>query len=323
VRLSIAITAAVVAAVAVGVFFGNNRRLSPDRPSTSPPAHSSDAVRNRDLPVAAGVKNLPKTVGSFIAELAEIQTADGQRLLALYKAGIDQAATAEQKYIAMQITMACNGYVNPRTLTRQSADAMSQLPAGDPRRATMEDKLDELANRCAPLATIGREAWHAETLLLGASLSAAGSPFAPISLTNQDGTSASDEQLDQARQQIRNTLDAYGPLSLNWVASGLLGLAASGQGQPGQINLGGAGTPSFAAAVAMAIAPCLAGQACDSNSLFGMGMCVGSGGVECGDSVEASMLSELPDDESRNRANLLANEVLGAIAARDWGRLGL
>jgi len=291
-------------------------------PTGPSPAEGSKVIHDAALS-GAGAMPLQKGNGAFLTELAEIQTAHGQRLLALYKAGIAHGATPERKYIAMQITLACSGYVNPPTLARRIADAMSQLPAGSPQREIMEDRLDVLATRCAPLDSVGKDTWHAELRRLSSDLAAAESPFTPIPLVNQDGTPASDEQLSRARQQVREALDAYGPLALNWFGGNLVRVANSAKVQPGQIDFGGADAPSPAVGVALAIAPCLAGQPCDSNSLFAMGMCVGSGGVDCGESLEASLLSHLPDDAARARANLLASQIVAAIAARDWTRLGL
>jgi hypothetical protein len=323
VGLAIAIASVVAAAIVIMVLLHNNSGLPEERTNYQRPPEHSRVIPGPRLTAAPRARPPQRAIDAFLGELAEIQTADGQRLLALYKAAIDHDATLEQKYIAMEITMACNGYVNPRTLTRQAAEAMSQLPVGAPQRAIMEDRLDGLANRCAQLDGIGREALHAETLRLSTALSALDSPFAPIQLTNPDGTRASAEQLAQARQQTREALDAYGPVALNWVRSSLIGLATSDQDQPDRIDFGGVGQPSPAAAVALAIAPCLAGQPCDSNTLSAMGMCVGSGGADCGDSVEASLLSQLPDDAARAHAKVLASQIVGAIAARDWTRLGL
>jgi hypothetical protein len=69
----------------------------------------------------------------------------------------------------------------------------------------------------------------------------------------------------------------------------LIGFATSAQDGPDRIDFGGTSGPSPAVGVALAIAPCLSGQPCDSNSLFALGLCVGSDGLDCGDSVEASL----------------------------------
>jgi hypothetical protein len=49
---------------------------------------------------------------------------------------------------------------------------------------------------------------------------------------DQDGTPTSDAQLEQAVQQIRDELDAHGPVALKWLSSNLIGLAATSHDQP-------------------------------------------------------------------------------------------
>ena len=264
-----------------------------------------------------------ESVGAFQIELPNLQTANGRHLLALYRAGIDPKATLEQKYLAMQVIMACNGYANPRILTRQRAVALSQLPADSPKRAIMEERLDVLADRCSPLEEVGQSTWRASTERLSRDLAAPDSLFAPVQLNNQDGSPATEVELTQARQEARAALETYGPVALNWVSNSLFALAQAVKDQPGRLDYGLDAGVAKSAAVAAAILPCVAGQPCGSDSLNVLSLCVGSGGVECEDSLEASMFEYLPDDASRARAKAIASDIVSAVAARDWARLGL
>lgn len=258
----------------------------------------------------------PFRAGSFALELASLKTSDGQRLLAYYQRGLAPSATVEEKFMAMEVIMACNGYANPKVLTHQAFAARPVTAEG----SIVEQRREVLEDRCAPLDTVGREAWRAATERLSAELTALDSPFRPIRLTSEEGEPVSAEELEQARQQLRNQFDRYGPAVLDWSGGELLELFKIDKNRPGRMDFD---EDMEVAGVALGIAPCMANQPCDSNSLSALGLCVGLGGHDCGDSVDATLLAQLPDAESRARAQRLANELLAAIGSRNWERLGL
>ena len=265
----------------------------------------------------------------FPAEIAEVQTADADRLLALYNAGLAPIAAVEQKYIAMKITLECNGFANPRVYTRALIASIPGL-SGSPQFEVVARAVDVKGTRCAALDSLGHIAWKTATTRLIKDLSAPGSPFSVIRITNQDGTLVSEQELLQARQHLRDALNIYGLTALDWTGDDLVRLATIDKDRKDHGVRANYNATSPAEEAAVALIPCLSGQPCGASILRGLRACVDSGGDAnaCGDNPELWPLPkhEAPvavSDSDKLRAKVLAKDIVEAVAARNWPYLGL
>lgn len=283
--------------------------------SSSPSQSAEAATRAVPTPYFASVES-----GDALASaIAMLKVDGGARLLQHYKKGVSPAATFNEKYLANRIGGFCTGYVNPPVLQHRQAGRHESVAEGDGKLAIMKERIDIMARRCTPLAEIGEAAWRSHNRRLARELAGPNSPFAHERLTSEEGQPLSEEELEEVRRRVREALDAYGPVTLEWKGSTLLELAKLNK------NTGGIAWPENedVAGIATSIAACYSGQPCGPDSLAALGICVGTGGRDCGEDLVQSALLVLPNAADRKKAVEFARELAAAIQSRNWQALGL
>ena len=176
-----------------------------------------------------------------------------------------------------------------------------------------------MTRRCAPLAEVGDAAWRIDGVRISREIDGPQSPFTRGLATSINGVPLSALELDQAKGRVRDSLDKFGPVALEWSDTSLYDLTALYQGAN---NLAWPKDEEVALAAAR-IVPCYAGQPCDQDSLPVLGVCVGTSGRDCQENLIQSALALLPNAAKRDEAQAFAQKLLRAIQSKDWQALGL
>ncbi len=310
-------------------------RGMPDEPADRPGSDESSLQDGKKVSANhsgggnGNIKREPKSADEvhprrdLATDLRTLKTAGGEKLLEYFERGFSSSATFEDMYLASMVHSFCTGYVNPAGSIRRSIQ--TQIEGGfiqpeDDNVALMMARVDLMAERCAPLSKVGSSRWREAGGRLGQMLQADGSLFAEDGVVPADVEGASEKNLADARRNARDAIDRYGAVALEWKWTSLLAVAQAAGAQGATINFQGTDEVN---AVAAMIAPCFAGQPCGPYSLPTLGVCIGTYGRDCTESVVDSTLKVLETTEERDQARKLAEEIAAAAQARNWPALGL
>jgi hypothetical protein len=272
-----------------------------------------------------GVPVVPPTFpyrrAEFAGRLKALKTtSDPKEVLAIYKRGLPPGAAWEDKYLAAFVGRACAGYANPTSIRGGGA------ADGDAKRAIMTSRIGLMTERCSLLSEIGAEQWHIQNLRLARELNGADSPFSIQRLISTEETPLDGERLASAKRGVVQALDGYGTVALDWESNSVIAaMATLHRANASESKTRPDDFPSNpdVQTIAAQIAPCFDSQPCGNDSLYTLGICVGTGGRDCENDLVTSALDELERPEDKEQALRLAKAIALAVQTRNWQQLGL
>jgi len=232
-----------------------------------------------------------------------------QGFASVLAAGAAPGATWAQKLRAADVLMRCRGFAHQRVLTTASfrdtlvPDAYRELEAGIRARAA----------QCDDLLRLRSEDVAATEAALISDLTKDGAPFSAPVLRNADGSALPAAELEKAKVQLRERLEALGPSALPSMHQTLRELAGIAVAR-GQNSRWTDAMAEDAYAQAIDAAVCNTVPGCNGDAQSFTNRCLLTG--QCPAGGEAG-------NEPNQNIEWLTEELTVAIRNHDWQRIGL
>lgn len=235
----------------------------------------------------------------------------GDDVRAAYLAGV-QSPELLGKYVALQLDMLCRGFLPPanqvvlntRVLHERGVDAIGI--------ANAEAAIQTLRRRCEPLLRITRTELDLNEKKLREAINLPGSPFEDMRRLPVDAT---DAEIELRRAHLRHAFAVDEYAALLWAEVDLIDFLAvlRARGKGSVIDLSELG--------AAILAQCELGLPCGSDRAELLQYCAATG--TCYASMFDIVMSNWPNAQDRERLLRQRDELVAALQARDWVRLGL
>ena len=290
-----------------------------------PPVVASDVPASEPAPQLAPPPADVDFAGMpLAAKLQWIATGSGSGLLTLMRQGA-ASSSLEAQYVATRIMEACDPHLPPASDELSLPTALAQRgESGAVVRAAQEAAARE-KKRCDVFLQVPRTEFDKlrADLRERAYVRNRNSPFNGVPALAVPGDAP--VNLDLAAAQLRDQLERYGPISLQWLGADLALYAAKAREAgahplPAQ-EWGVKPVPPLVANPSVfVLALCEAGYSCDTPTHESDNLCMGTGA--CGSGLREAALAGI-DPSQREEAKLKAKDIVRAIEHHDWDKLGL